>query len=82
MANTVIRKYYNSVKSRADLVSADTVKVRDVQRELETQSVGLSGQLAAARAQIDSVFEGMRMRGLQFINDQPLDPQNWPCAQP
>ena len=68
MANTVIRKYYDSVKAHADLVNADTIKVRDVQRELETQSVGLSGQLAAARAQIDTVFEGMRMRGLQFIN--------------
>jgi len=69
MANVVLKSYSASVKSRADLVSADTVKVRDVQRELETQSVGLSGQLAAARAQIDSVFEGMRMRGLQFVNE-------------
>jgi small GTP-binding protein len=69
MADRVVRKYYDSVKGRADLVAADTVKVRDVQRELETQSSGLSGQLAAARAQIDSVFEGMRMRGLQFVNE-------------
>lgn len=69
MAERVIKKYIDSVKARVDLVSADTVKVRDVQRELESQSTGLSGQLAAARAQIDSVFEGMRMRGLQFINE-------------
>ncbi len=69
MARRVVNKYYDAVKSHADLVSADTVKVRDVQRELETQSTGLSGQLAAARAQIDSVFEGMRLRGLQFINE-------------
>ena len=69
MADRVVRKYYETVKGRADLVNADTVKVRDVQRELETQSTGLSGQLAVARAQIDSVFEGMRMRGLQFVNE-------------
>jgi hypothetical protein len=69
MADHVVRKYYESVKARADLVAADTVKVRDVQRELETQSNGLSGQLAASRAQIDSVFEGMRMRGLHFVNE-------------
>ncbi len=68
MVDRVVKKYYDGVKSSADLVSADTVKVRDVQRELETQSTGLSGQLAAARAQIDSVFEGMRLRGLQFVN--------------
>ena len=69
MAERVVKKYTDSVKERVDLVSADTTKVRDVQRELESQSTGLSGQLAAARAQIDSVFEGMRLRGLQFINE-------------
>lgn len=69
MAERIVKNYTDSVKARVDLVSADTVKVRDVQRELETQSTGLGGQLAAARAQIDSVFEGMRMRGLQFINE-------------
>lgn len=69
MSDRVVRKYYETVKGRADLVNADTVKVRDVQRELETQSTGLSGQLAVARAQIDAVFEGMRMRGLQFVNE-------------
>ncbi len=69
MVSRVVKKYHGSIKQNSDLVSADTVKVRDVQRELETQSTGLSGQLAAARAQIDSVFEGMRMRGLQFINE-------------
>ncbi len=69
MVNRVVKKYHGAIKQNSDLVSADTVKVRDVQRELETQSTGLSGQLAAARAQIDSVFEGMRLRGLQFINE-------------
>lgn len=68
MADRVARKHFDTIKSRADVVAADTLKVRDVQRELETQSTGLSGQLAAARAQIDTVFEGMRMRGLQFVN--------------
>lgn len=68
MGDRVVKKYFETVKARADLVAADTVKVRDVQRELETQSTGLSGQLAAARAQIDSVFEGMRVRGLHFVN--------------
>lgn len=69
MADRVVKTYLDAGKARVDLVSADTVKVRDVQRELETQSTGLGGQLAAARAQIDSVFEGMRVRGLQFINE-------------
>ncbi|MCZ2097315.1 MAG: hypothetical protein LC121_13850 [Anaerolineae bacterium] len=68
MADRVARKYFETIKSRADIVAADTLKVRDVQRELENQSTGLGGQLAVARAQIDSVFEGMRVRGLHFVN--------------
>ncbi|MCC6803757.1 MAG: dynamin family protein [Anaerolineae bacterium] len=68
MADRVARKYFETIKSRADIVTADTLKVRDVQRELENQSTGLGGQRAVARAQIDSVFEGMRVRGLHFVN--------------
>jgi hypothetical protein len=49
-------------------VTADTTKVREVQRELEQQSVGLDTQLKEARAEIDKVFEGMRQRGMNFID--------------
>lgn len=58
-----------SIKGRADLVSADTSKVRDVKRELEQQASGLSGQLASARAEIDRVFEGLRRRSMDFITE-------------
>ncbi len=68
LAERVVKQYLDHVKGNYDLVGADRQKAEDVQRELEQQSGALSGQLAAARAQIDSVFEGMRLRGLSFIN--------------
>jgi small GTP-binding protein len=71
MAEHVVRRHIDSVKTRADVVGTDTTKVRDVQSELEKQSEGLGNQLISARADIDRVFEGMRQRGLSFI-DQNL----------
>ncbi|MBN8635575.1 MAG: dynamin family protein [Anaerolineae bacterium] len=67
-AERTVKHYYDAAKSKYDLIGADTTKVRDIQRELETQSGGLNAQLTRARADIDAVFEGMRMRGLEFIN--------------
>lgn len=69
MAERIASKYAEMVNGRADLVSADTAKVRDVQSELEQQSLGLNAQLKSARAEIDTVFEGLRRRGLSFINE-------------
>lgn len=76
LAERVVKQYLDHVKVNADLVGADRQKAEDVQRELEQQSGALSGQLAAARAQIDGVFEGMRLRGLNFIN-QNLSPRRF-----
>jgi hypothetical protein len=56
------------VQRKSDIVTADTTKVREVQRELQEQSVGLDAQLKGARAEIDRVFEGMRTRGINFID--------------
>jgi small GTP-binding protein len=71
MAERVVRNYIEHVQGRADLVSADTGKVRDVQQELEQQALGLDTQLQEARAEIDRVFEGIRQRGIAFV-DQHL----------
>src|SRR5690606_35099413 len=69
MAARIASKYAEMVSGRADLVSEDTAKVRDVQSELEKQSLGLNAQLVSARAEIATVFEGLRRRGLNFINE-------------
>lgn len=68
MADRLVGDYQTSVQKKSDIVTADTTKVREVQRELEQQSVGLDTQLKEARAEIDKVFEGMRQRGMNFID--------------
>lgn len=68
MADRLVKDYQTIVQRNADLVNADTLKVREVQREIEQQSLGLETQLKGARAEIDAVFEGMRQRGVNFID--------------
>lgn len=74
MAEKVVKRYQDAIQGKADLVSADTAKVREVQQELEKQATGLDSQLAGARAEVDAVFEGMRQRGITFI-DSNLSPR-------
>jgi small GTP-binding protein len=68
-AERILARYQETAKGSVDLVSADRARLEDIQRELGQQSSGLGGQLAAARAQVDAVFESMRLRGLSFINN-------------
>lgn len=69
MADRLVKDYQSTVQRKADLVNADTSKVREVQRELEQQSLGLDSQLKSARSEVDAVFEGMRQRGMHFIDN-------------
>jgi small GTP-binding protein len=68
MAERLVTDYQSNIQRKADIVTADTTKVREVQRELQEQSVGLGTQFKEARAEIDRVFEGMRARGINFID--------------
>ncbi len=68
MALVVIERQERRVKDRVAAVGADTARARDVQQELEQQSAGMNAQLMAARAEIDRVLEGLRVRALEFIN--------------
>ncbi|GAB4509041.1 MAG: dynamin family protein [Anaerolineae bacterium] len=65
----VLDRYAGDIQSKADLVKADTAKVREVQQELQQQSLGLNAQLTEARAEVDKVFVGLRQRGLSFIDE-------------
>jgi small GTP-binding protein len=68
MALAVIERQERRVKDKAAAVGADTARAKDVQQELEQQSAGMNAQLMAARAEIDKVLEGLRVRALEFIN--------------
>lgn len=67
-ATRITDKYHEIVRQKANIVKADTSRVREVQQELQEQSLGLDAQLLEARAEVDRVFETMRTRGLNFIN--------------
>jgi small GTP-binding protein len=68
MAYSLVRRHHEAIQAKVNLVSTDTAKVREVQQELQQQSIGLDSQLQAARNEVDVVFEGIRQRGLNFIN--------------
>ncbi len=65
----IINGHYDFIQTRADLVRADTAKVKEVESELRAQSLGLDGQLTSARADVDTVLIGMRSRGITFIEN-------------
>jgi small GTP-binding protein len=67
-AQRIIQKHHEDAKKKADLVSGDITKVRDVQGELEKQSLGLERQMKEAASEIDSLLEAIRTRGMNFID--------------
>lgn len=64
----ITKKHYDEIQSHVKIVGSDTAKARQVREELESQSGSLDTQLRAARAEVDQVFEGIRQRGLNFLN--------------
>lgn len=64
----IVNDTYEGIRKKADLVSLDLTKVKDVQSELEKQSVGLETQMKEAGATINVVLEGIRRRGTEFID--------------
>jgi small GTP-binding protein len=67
-ADRVVKRHHEAVKNRASLISADAARAREVQQELREQTGSLATQLSNARAEVDAVFEGIRKRGLNFID--------------
>ncbi|MGJ3238881.1 MAG: dynamin family protein [Anaerolineae bacterium] len=63
----LIQSHQKNLKENRDVVSSDIVKVKDVQSELEQQSLGLEQQMKSASAEIDTVLESVRSRGINFI---------------
>ena len=64
----IVKVHHTDIKKKADLVSGDITKVKDVQNELEQQSLGLEQRMKEAAAEIDMVLESIRSRGMNFID--------------
>ncbi len=68
MAQTVLKRYQIELQKKTELVTSDTARVREVQTELQQQSLGIERQLQQAREDINRVFDGIRQRGINFID--------------
>lgn len=66
-ANAITRRYYDNMQNKVNIVGSDTARVKQIEQELQQQSLGLEGQMATARDQVDQVFKGLRSRGAKFI---------------
>jgi small GTP-binding protein len=66
-AEGCLQSFIDSAKKKSDLVSTDIGKVREVQAELEQQSLGLEAQMREAGNRIKTVLESVRKRGLDWI---------------
>ena len=64
----IVKNHHTEIKKKANLVSGDITKVKDVQNELEQQSLGLELRMKEAAAEIDTVLESIRSRGMNFID--------------
>ncbi|MEL6307309.1 MAG: dynamin family protein [Chloroflexota bacterium] len=67
-AKGLVQSHYEDAKRNADLVTGDITKVKDVQDELEQQSLGLELRMKEAAGEIDMLLESIRTRGLNFID--------------
>lgn len=69
LARTFTERHLDTLRQRSAVVGKDTSRVRDIQYELEKHSMGMSGQLVAARREVEQTFAGIRQRGLSFIEE-------------
>lgn len=68
-AEKITESVYKTVQKKLDTVSLDTERIKDIESELEQQSLGLDKQMTEAKAEIDTTLENIRIRGLTFINE-------------
>lgn len=66
-AEKIVQAAHQSVQAKLEAVTADTERIRDIASELEQQSLGLERQMSEAKAEIQNMLEGIRIRGRAFI---------------
>ncbi len=70
----ILSRHTENAHGKASLIRGDQIKVQDVQSELKQQSLSLEAQMREAGASIDTILEGVRARGINFI-DANLSPR-------
>lgn len=67
--DSIVRRYRDQIEQQTGSVSNDTALAESLRKELERQAEGLDDQLAAARRELDRVFDGLKQRGREFIRE-------------
>jgi small GTP-binding protein len=68
-AERITEQAYTAIQDKLNTVNIDIERLKDIESELEQQSLGLDKQMTEAKAEIDQTLERIRTRGVQFIND-------------
>ena len=66
-AERIAQATHQSIQTRLEAVTLDTERIRDIEGELERQSLGLDRQMSKANDEIQTMLEGIRTRGQTFI---------------
>ncbi len=66
-AERIVQAAHQSIQTKLEAVTLDAERIRDIESELERQSLGLDRQMSEAQAEIQTALEHLRTRGLAFI---------------
>lgn len=66
-AERILQAAQQTVQDKREAVSLDVQRIRDIEGELEQQSLGLERQMAETKAEIQTALEDIRRRGQTFI---------------
>jgi small GTP-binding protein len=69
LAERLIKTYVDKIETEVANVQQDTGRVKTVKDELDKHALGLDAQFKEASADIEKVFEALRQRGHDFIDN-------------
>jgi hypothetical protein len=70
MAERTLEKHLQATQQNLDVVQLDTVRVKDIQTELERNAQLLNVQLQETHLEITKTLEALRQRGHEFIRSR------------
>ena len=67
-AQRLIKKHRAALEARLELIGRNREQTSRLQGELETHAAGLSAQLQATSEEVSRMLEGVRQRGIRFVD--------------
>ncbi len=67
-AQRLIKRHHAALEARLELIGRNREQTSQLQSELETHAAGLSAQLQATSEEVSRMLEGVRQRGIRFVD--------------